>query len=336
MTLKTPAPPDSRLRVPLSPPPPRSELGDFLRRGVLFTLFGLLLYAGLYAGSEWLIQRYAQKNRFFVVQAAAHAEYDYVILGASRAAALDYRDMNARLEEMTGSRILNLSTLGGGVTVNRFLLDYFFATRDTRAVVYVLDSFAFYAPDWNEQRLTDNELYLRAPWDAALARQMLRDPAARPAALGYISGFAKINNSKRFEPDVAAAEGSTFDRTYRPVPQIDRQRIEYLYPSSIDPEAIASSPYLAELERMIEDVRARGSHFIVIRPPVPERFLSMIPHEDAFNRELARVLARHEVEVHDHTRVNNEPELFYDSDHLNQTGVLSWFENHLAAVLAPR
>jgi hypothetical protein len=336
MTLKTPAPPEARLRVPLSPPAPRGELRGFLRRAVLFVTFGLVLYMGLYAGSEWLIQQHAQKNRFFLVQSAPHAEYDFVILGASRAAALDYRDMNVRLEEMTGSRILNLSTLGGGVTVNRFLLEYFFSRRDARAVVYVLDSFAFYAPDWNEQRLTDTELYLRAPWDPRLAWQMLRDPAARPAALSYISGFAKINNANRFQPDIAAAEGSAFDRTYRPVPQIDRQRIEYLYPSTIDPDALATSPYFAELDRIIESTRARGARFIVVRPPVPERFLSMIPHEETFNRELDRVLARHQVEVHDHTRINNDPEFFYDSDHLNQAGVLSWFDNHLAALLLPR
>ena len=35
------------------------------------------------------------------------------------------RDLNERLEAMTGTEIINLATVGGGVTINRFLLDYF-------------------------------------------------------------------------------------------------------------------------------------------------------------------------------------------------------------------
>src|SRR5688572_7432826 len=89
--------------------PANSEVAGFLRHAALFVLVGLVIYGGLYAASEQLVHRYAQRNRFYMVQTAPHRSYDHVLLGASHAAVFDYQDMNARLEQMTGSRILNLS-----------------------------------------------------------------------------------------------------------------------------------------------------------------------------------------------------------------------------------
>ena len=158
------------------------------------------------------------------------AEYDVLILGASHAAVFDFDDMNRRLEEMTRSRILNLSVVGGGVVVNRLLLDYFLVRHRTAAIVYVVDSFAFYSREWNERRLEDARLFQRAPFDPALARLLLRSGAPLMVAVDYVSGFSKINNPDRFGLD-RPAEAARFDRRYRPVDQIDRQRIAYLYPA---------------------------------------------------------------------------------------------------------
>ena len=120
-----------------------TELGTFGRRAAGFVLIGVVLYVGLYVASERIIAEYAQRNRFYMVQTAPQARYDHVILGASHAAVFDYRDMNVRLEAMTGTRILNLSIVGAGITVNRLLLDYFLTEHHTDSVVYVLDSFGF-------------------------------------------------------------------------------------------------------------------------------------------------------------------------------------------------
>ena len=117
-----------------------------------------------------------------MVKTAPRVDFDYVILGASHSAVFDYRDLNARLEEMTGSTILNLSIVGAGVTVNRLLLDYFLVAHRTRSLVYVLDSFAFYSREWNEERLADARLFHRAPFDPALARLLVgaREAVGRP------------------------------------------------------------------------------------------------------------------------------------------------------------
>ena len=328
------------------PPPPEAQFGAstarsggpgealrFLRRAAVFVLVGLLLYAAVYLWSESLVREHAVRNRFHVVQTAPLERYDYVVLGASHAAVFDYRDLNERLEAMTGAAIINLATVGGGITINRFLLDYFLAEHDAGAVVYVLDSFAFYSDDWNEERMRDTELFERAPWDPLLARMLLADRATRPVALDYLTGFSKINNGERFDADMFEAEGTRFERSYRPIPQIDRQRLEFLYPQGASDELLDRLSYLSELEEMIREVQGRGMRFIIVRPPIPERMYEMLPNEQSFGETVRALAERHGVPYYDFTHVNNDPSLFYDSDHLNLEGALSFFENHLAEVL---
>lgn len=286
-----------------------------------FATVGLALYGGLYAGSEALIARHGVRNRFFMVANAPLPKYDYVILGASHAGVLDYRQMNDALEQALGGRVINLSMVGAGPVVNRLALDYFLAGHDAATVVYLVDSFAFYKADWNEDRLADARLFQRAPFDPALVRALVASPAPLETKVGYVSGFLKINNHDRFGSDLREEEGSRFERTYRPVPQIDEQRLAYLYPPAID-EAVRQrrDRYLGELEAMIATVQARGGRFVAVRPPIPDRILTRLPGEAEFDTVLAERLARAGVELHDLSRVDNDPALFYDSDHLNQAG----------------
>lgn len=310
--------------------------GRFVRRALVFLLVAAALYAGLYAWSERLVFAHAERNRFFSIRTAEPGRYDWVILGASHAAALDYRDMTARLEAASGSRVMNLAVLGGGVTVNRLLLDYFLGRHRAGGVAYVVDSFAFYAPTWNEDRLADATLLTRAPFDPALVRLMLLTGAPPSAVLAYASGFSKINNADRYRPDRRADEGAPFERRYRRVPQIDRQRLEYLYPKAIDANALANrTHYLTELERLLIDVQARGIRPLVIRPPLPGRVRAALPGEDEFDAALAAVLSRHAIPLHDLSRLNNDEALFYDTDHLNREGVLRLIDAHLKTILAP-
>jgi hypothetical protein len=317
-----------------SPGPPRNpdDFRVFARAAIRFVLVGLILYAILYAAAEVLTARTAVRNRFHVIRADPARRYDFVLLGASHAAVFDYRDMNARLEEMTGAGIINLATVGGGITPNRLLLDYFLQHHQANTVVYVVDSFVFGSAEWNEDRLADASLYVKAPLDPALAALLFREPAARGAALGYISGFSKINDRDRFKPDLFEAEGSRFDRAYRPIAQIDRQRIEYLYGAETSTGA-AQDSYLGEFEELIEAVQARGMRFVALRPPIPERVYAMLPGEPEFERTLRALLNRHGADLIDLSSVNNDPAYFYDTDHLNLAGVEALYENHLAPAL---
>jgi hypothetical protein len=309
-----------------------AQVRSFLRKGLLFIAIGLVLYIGLYLISELLVHKYTVRNRFYSVTTAPFSAYDYVILGASHAAVFDYDDMNANLEEMTGARILNLSSLGGGVVPNRLMLDHFLAGHDTKNVVYFVDSFAFYSPEWNEERVQDVELYQKAPLDLALARLLIQNPATRAMALGYVSGFYKINNPDRFKLDISEEEATRFDKSYRPVKQIDRQRMSYLYPDEIDAEIFQH--YLVEFEAMMRDLREQEINIIVIKTPLPERVQDMLPQEQEFDAAIKGILQQHDVNFYDFTSACNDEELFFNTDHLNRTGVLCFYEDHLKEVLA--
>jgi len=315
--------------------PGRGAVGvrPFVRRAARFTAVGLCVYVGLYVASERLIRRYATQNRFYLVRTAPLPVYDYVILGASHAAALDYGDMTARLEQMTGANILNLAVVGGGVIPNRLLLDYFLVAHRASTVVYVVDSFAFSHSDWNEDRLRDTRLFRRAPFDLALVRVLLEQKVPLTVVLDYVTGFSKINNPDRFASDVSEAE-ARFDRTYRPVPQIDDARLTYLYPPGVD-LAPARERYLADLDRLIGSVTSRGMRFLVIKPPIPARIHARLPDEAAFDAALAKVLDRHNLVLRDWSLADNDDRYFFDTDHLNRAGVLRFFDRHLKTILTP-
>ncbi|MEZ5287830.1 MAG: hypothetical protein R2712_24120 [Vicinamibacterales bacterium] len=185
----------------------RSDATSFARRLLTFLAVGALLYVACCAVAESIAARHTARNRLRTIATTPHNEFDAVILGASHAGVLDYRDMNARLESATGARILNLSIAGAGVTPNRIVLDYFLTRHRARALVYVVDSFIFQSAEWNEVRAADRALYARAPLDPALAWRLIQEPATRWTAVDYATGFAMLNDASRFEPDVPDEEG---------------------------------------------------------------------------------------------------------------------------------
>jgi hypothetical protein len=313
------------------PPQASSEARKFAKTAARFLLIAAGLYIALYVGAERLVHRYAHRNRFFAVRAAPPSRYDFVVLGASHAAVFDYRDMNQRLEQMTDARIINLSVVGGGVTVNRLLFDYFLTRHQTAALVYVVDSFAFLSRQWNEERLGDRRLFVRAPFDPSLARLLLIAPGGWPVGLDYATGFSKINNPDRFAPDVSSDEGARFDRRYRPVPQLDDERLAYLYPRQLDADTLQR--YVRAFEALVALARERGIATLAIKPPLPQRIYRRLAFESEFDAAIAGAVQRQGVEWHDFSGVNNDDALFQDTDHLNQSGVLEFFGKTLAPLL---
>ncbi|MBI5031424.1 MAG: hypothetical protein HZB51_12920 [Chloroflexi bacterium] len=309
----------------------RNDTKKFFRQAILFVLVGLVLYVILYAAADQLVYRYAKRNRFFMVNTAPIRDYDHVFLGASHAVVFDYEDMNARLEQMTGSQILNLSAVGSGVVVNRLMLDYFLANHQTKNVVYFVDSFAFYTPEWNEKRFQDVRLFDRAPFDPSLFLILFQNLDSRWLSWDYLSGFAKINNADRFKPDITEDEATKFAKTYRPLAQIDKQRIEYLYPSELDPADFRR--YLGEFENMIQFLKHHNIRLTVIKPPIPTRIYKMLPNETEFDQALKTILDRNGIAFHDFSLVSNEEKFFFNPDHLNRDGVLNFYDKNLKQVL---
>lgn len=303
------------------------------KSALLFAAIGLLLYAGAYFWAERLVYRTGDSNPFFKIATAEDRTYDWVILGASHAMPLDFADFNAGMERETGRRIVNLAAPGTGPLYNRFVLEHFLRRHETTGLIYVLDSFAFYSRTWNEDRFADAKLLRRTPFAPTVARKFLgysmNEGVDAVAVLDYVTGFSKINNRDRFKPDIWEGEAK-FDRAFRPSATAERKRIAYLYP---DHEPVVFSRYLQEFEELIALVRREGVRVAVIKMPVPDRFHNQLPNEAAFDETIRRLLMDQQVPFHDFSLTMDEPRFYFDTDHLNRTGLTAFFTRHLKAIL---
>jgi hypothetical protein len=299
-----------------------------------FAGIGLLIYALLFAGSEWLIHRNGRMNPIFKIDTAA-GDFDWVILGASHAMPLDFDGFNAEMERRTGRRILNLAGPGTGPLYNRFVLQHFLGARHTRNVLYVADGFAFRAPMWNEERFSDSGLIARTPFHFSLAVRLgsyvLRDGVDIRALADYLTGFSKLNNRNRFTRDLWEGEAS-FDRIFRPSPSAEKKRADYLYPPVADEEA-SRERYLAAFAELVEVAETSGVKVTVIKMPLPPRFTSLLQGEAAFDAALASLLERYELSVLDYSGTVADTRFYADTDHLNRAGAVEFFETTLKDVL---
>ncbi len=300
-----------------------------------FVAIGLLLYAGVYGAAEWLLYRTGDRNPLFRIATAEPGSHDWIVLGASHAMALDFGGFNATMEAETGLRILNLASPGTGPLYNRFVLERFLETRRTAGVLYVLDSFAFRSRLWNEDRFADARLLRRTPFAPALAGRLLdyslHDAVSPIAVLDYVSGFSKINNRERFQPDIWEGEAQ-FERAHRPSSTADTRRIAYLYPDAA-PDPAAVERYLREFETLIAEARMGGARVVVVKPPVPSRFYALLPGEAEFDERVSRLLAAKGVALHDFSLTLDEPRFYFDTDHLNRAGLTEFLTRNLKPVL---
>ena len=304
------------------------------KSALIFVAIGLVFYAGLYFAAEQLLYRTGRSNPFFKIATAEERDFDWVILGASHAMPLDFADFNTGMERETGLRILNLASPGTGPLYNRFVLEQFLNTHRARNLLYVVDSFAFYSHAWNEERFADTKLLRRTPLVPAVVRSLWNysrnEGVDVRALLDFVTGFSKINNRERFQRDTWEGEAQ-FDRVYRPSAAATKKRIEYLYP---EPAAnTALSRYLEEFRELIALAQQRGMRVVVIKMPVPSQFQNQLPNEATFDEALSRMLVSQDVPFRDFSSAMNEPRFYFDTDHLNRTGLTEFFSHQLKPIL---
>lgn len=305
------------------------------KSALIFVAIGLALYAGVYCAAEQLLYRTGKTNPFYKIATSERVEFDWVILGASHAMPLDFADFNQFMERETGLRLINLAAPGTGPLYNRFVLEQFLTTHRSRNLLYVVDSFAFYSALWNEDRFADAKLLRRTPASLAVARRLInysrRDGVDPRAVLDYVSGFSKINNRERFEPDVWEGE-KQFDRVYRTSATAIKSRIDYLYPKP--PLETDFSRYLTEFEKLVALARDHGVNVVAIKMPLPPQFRSRIPNEAAFDEAIARIAAEQRISFYDFSKSLDEARFYFDTDHLNRAGLTSFFHQELKKIFA--
>lgn len=301
---------------------------------VAFVAIGLLIYAGIYAGAEWLVYRNGQSNPFFKIARANVGSFDWVILGASHAMPLDFSDFNARMQNETGLKIINLASPGTGPLYNRFVLETFLQRHTATNILYVADSFSFYSRTWNEDRFSDSKLLRGTPLSRTTFEVLwkyCREYAIdRRVLLDALSGFSKINNRDRFQLDMWEGERQ-FDRVARASPRAVDARISYLFP--VAARSTIPGRYTEEFGKLLELAIGHNVRVVVVKMPVPKAFRMALPDEVGFDRSMARMLGQQNVPYRDFSVVMEDARFYFDTDHLNRAGVSEFFDRYLKAVL---
>ena len=304
------------------------------RAVIAFIGIGLLIYAGISLAAERLMYRNGHSNPFFKIATSDVKAFDWVILGASHAMPLDFADLNGLMQAETGLKIINLASPGTGPLYNRFVLEAFLRDHTTKNVLYIADSFAFYAHTWNEERFGDAKLLRATPFDPATAWLLLqysRSDRVDPRAVAdYVTGFSKINNRDRFQKDIWEGE-LQFDRVYRQSAAAVKSRIAYLFPDSGREAGL--SRYMAEFAELLELAARRHINVVVIKMPTPGQFRAQLPNEPAFDEAMRSAVGNRGVGFSDFSSELDEPRFYFDTDHLNRAGVTELFARHLEAIL---
>ena len=308
-----------------------------LQRGVVvrFIMVAALVYAALVAGSEVLVYAQGHANPFFKVATAERRDYDWLILGASHAMPLAFGDSEAMIESATGQSVINLAVQGAGPLYNRLVLDQFLERHRASGLIYAVDSFAFRAPLWNEDRVADPGLLARTPYDPSLLvrlwQYVLRDGLSPLAALDYSFGFSKVNNRDRFARDVWDGEAQ-FERRYRPSARAENERIAYLYPQG-SADAARLARYLGDFDRLIGQALAAGMTVRIVKMPLPASFHGKLPDEQGFDRALGALMESRGLSVEDDSLLLQGAEYYFDSDHLGRLGVEAFIQRRLVPLM---
>ena len=109
------------------------------------------------------------------------------------------------------------------------------------------------------------------------------------------------------------------------------QRIAYLYPDATTPALCAR--YLKQFADLIATAREHGIRVIAIKLPLPALFRDRLPNEAAFDDAVQIVLTERAVPLRDLSAALDNPNFYFDTDHLNRAGVTESFQQLLKPLL---
>lgn len=310
-------------------PPPRGAVAAFV------AIF-LMLYAAAVGIAEMEVARSGQDTAFQKLLALRGQQAGWVVLGASHALPLAFGDIAGRVRADGGPSVAVLAEAGAGPVYNELVFRQALEDVAPRRLLYVVDSFAFTGPTWNEARLSDRKLLRKTPLRLSTARNMALVVARHRAGAGgladYLTGFSKLNPPERF-PQGGWRGAADFDRKVRLSRHAVRARIKYLYPRPPQPDTVAR--YLDVLTGIFDAARAAGIEVVVVKLPMPDAFRAALPDEAVFDRALQQRLSERAIPYHDLSAALPEPAYYFDTDHLNRAGVEALYDAHLRDILIP-
>lgn len=245
--------------------------------------------------------------------------YDMVMLGTSHGREFSRHSNHARAENILGKTFVNLSLgHGRGIYGARIFLDYFLRIGDgADTIVYLIDPWVFYSDKWNE----NNDTFSEEPLNLDFLTFIIQRKADALTIINYLkSNISWEQFMKAPTPDTEnTAHLDAID------PDAVAKRIASLYPDGLDENTFHK--YEGELNKLIETARTNHMRLIFVIPPT---LLGDMPGENA----LKNVLTKDGAEWHDFSNAITDPRLYFDHDHLNTKGIVTFTENYLRSLIS--
>lgn len=106
----------------------------------------------------------------------------------------------------------------------------------------------------------------------------------------------------------------------------------YLYPAELSGTEFGR--YLGELSSLADLVEAHGARLILVKSPTPARYRDALPDEAGFDAAIAGLVAERGFSYRDFSTLLPDDANYYDTDHLNATGVAGFIDGGFASLLA--
>ena len=300
--------------------------GDVKRffRGSFFlilTNFSLLI---AFFALSWLLIR---QNEVLGDFRESQESYDLVILGSSHGESFSRGPNRSLIENILEKKICNLSQgQGGGIIPAKIRYAHFLRKHSAQKVIYFIDPFVFYSPEWNEKQDFSSE-----PLELDVFIDLLKNRVdifryfkskLSKLVLGAMNHFLKPQN---ITPRVNSNHISSLTKVD---PELVRQNFRVLYRDGVNSRFI--DQYGRELELIIQMAKARGEEIVFISYPT---LLGKVPGFDEMKSLLLKFEQRYNTKYYDFSEAIHEPKYFEDHHHLNSLGIGYFTKGYLKPLL---
>lgn len=244
--------------------------------------------------------------------------YDIVLLGTSHGRIFSRSGNHARVENILGASILNLSMGGGrGAYATRIFFDYFLRRGNTAdTIVYFIDPWVLYSSTWNEE----NDLFSDEPITFDFLTFIIR----RGVNVATIANYLKTKISWDWVTRSPIPDTENANHLDSINNEAVARRIESLYPDGLSETNFRK--YREELKAIMQTAKDRRVRLVFI---IPTTLLGDLSGEDA----LKQTLADSGAEWYDLSNAVTDPRLYSDHDHLNTKGIVQFTEDYLRPIL---
>jgi len=242
---------------------------------------------------------------------------DILIMGSSHGRMFSRNFLHDSLEQILSVKAVNISKTASGIIPQKLYLQYFYEKNNyAKKVVFFLDPFAFYSPDWNEN------LYF-------LIDEPFRFDFAKIIALSNINPDVKANYIKfKYNYLWYRQKANTVPDILGKLDSVDAKAVD-LQLNAWFRHGYNNSyleKYFSELLEIITIFENNNVNqiYLIIPPSLMGHFKGI---DELSN--LVKTIDNNKIHFLNHNCIYNNPTYFYDHSHLNNKGAIKYIKEVL-------